>query len=160
MRCAGAVPRKPGGPGTSLLSLQQVPGGPTVPSLLFPIYLVTFTRVFKTEPKKNLLSPWCIDTPVLAHCAPTLNPRPRLLAPVQVGAALLCGDADRSTVTGCNVENASYGLTVCAERTAVVKAVSDGLQDYLAVAIAADLEDEFVGPCGMCRWELKFSYEN
>ena len=97
---------------------------------------------------------------MLAHCAPTLNPRPRLLAPVQVGAALLCGDADRSTVTGCNVENASYGLTVCAERTAVVKAVSDGLQDYLAVAIAADLEDEFVGPCGMCRWELKFSYEN
>eukprot|EP00091_Calanus_sinicus_P010632 TRINITY_DN24579_c0_g1_i1.p1 TRINITY_DN24579_c0_g1~~TRINITY_DN24579_c0_g1_i1.p1 ORF type:complete len:108 (-),score=19.70 TRINITY_DN24579_c0_g1_i1:50-373(-) len=57
-------------------------------------------------------------------------------------------------VSGCNVENASYELAICAERTAVVKAVSTGVTDFLSVAIAADLETEFVGPCGMCRQTL------
>merc|ERR1740137_126254 len=70
----------------------------------------------------------------------------------KVGATLLCPDG--SLVSGCNVENASYGLAICAERTAVVKAVSSGVTDFLSVAIAADLESEFVGPCGMCRQTL------
>ena len=70
----------------------------------------------------------------------------------KVGAAILCSDnKTNTTVTGCNVENASYGLTVCAERTAVLKAVSEGFTEITSVAIAADLDQEFVGPCGMCR---------
>lgn len=65
-----------------------------------------------------------------------------------VGAALLttCG----KIFTGCNVENASYGLTICAERVAVVKAVSQGYRDFKAIAIYA-LTDEPVSPCGACR---------
>merc|ERR1712059_242366 len=67
-----------------------------------------------------------------------------------VGTALLCSDG--STMPGCNVENASYGLAICAERTATVKAVSDGHHDFLAIAIAAEAGgDQFVGPCGACR---------
>ncbi|KAF0305373.1 Cytidine deaminase [Amphibalanus amphitrite] len=69
-----------------------------------------------------------------------------------VGAALLC--ADGRIVTGCNVENASFGLTNCAERTAVYKAVSEGLRQFSAVAIAAEMGDKFVGPCGACRQVL------
>lgn len=73
----------------------------------------------------------------------------------KVGAAILCSDnKTNTTVTGCNVENASYGLTVCAERTAVTKAVSEGYTEMVSVAIAADLDEEFVGPCGMCRQTL------
>lgn len=65
----------------------------------------------------------------------------------------MCGD---SVVNGCNVENASYGLTVCAERTAIVKAVSEGLTEMNCVAISGAHEDPegFVGPCGMCRQTL------
>ena len=133
-RCAALVWR----PGSEPTLPTASSRWPNCPSLLFPIHLVIFTRVYISI------------HPYLHNVQTDLTPDPPA-RPVQVGAALLCGDADRSTVTGCNVENASYGLTVCAERTAVVKAVSDGLQDYLAVAIAADLEDEFVGPCGMCR---------
>ncbi len=58
-----------------------------------------------------------------------------------VGAALLCKDG--SIMTGCNVENASYGLTNCAERTAIFKAVSEGHREFLAMAVVADTE----GPC-------------
>jgi len=66
----------------------------------------------------------------------------------RVGAALLLSDG--SIVKGANIENASYGATICAERTALVKAVSDGKKQFLAIAVAADL-DEPVSPCGMCR---------
>ena len=70
-----------------------------------------------------------------------------------MGAAILCSDEVTTiTVTGCNVENASYGLTVCAERTAVLKAVSEGFTEISSIAIAADLGQQFVGPCGMCRY--------
>ena len=70
-----------------------------------------------------------------------------------MGAAILCSDeVTTNTVTGCNVENASYGLTVCAERTAVLKAVSEGFTEISSIAIAADLGQQFVGPCGMCRY--------
>lgn len=67
----------------------------------------------------------------------------------QVGAALLA--ASGRVVTGCNVENASYGLSNCAERTAVFKMVSDGEQEITAVAIATDNGGS---PCGACRQVL------
>ncbi len=65
-----------------------------------------------------------------------------------VGAALEC--ADGTVFTGCNVENASYGLTNCAERTAIFKAISEGRRDFVRIAIAGKSEDYCV-PCGACR---------
>lgn len=67
----------------------------------------------------------------------------------RVGAALLCEDG--TIITGCNVENASYGLTICAERTALVKAVSEGHKRFKAIAISSDLKSSFIVPCGACR---------
>jgi cytidine deaminase len=67
----------------------------------------------------------------------------------QVGAALLCSDG--TVFTGCNVENVSYGMSICAERTAIVKAVSSGNRSYTAIVVSADNGDTFVSPCGACR---------
>ena len=73
-----------------------------------------------------------------------------------VGAALLCEDG--SIYTGCNVENASYGATICAERTALVKAVSEGKRRFCALAICGGkdgvLNDKPCVPCGVCRQML------
>ena len=68
----------------------------------------------------------------------------------RVGAALLT--ADGKIVTGSNVENASYGLTICAERVAVTKAISDGHRKFQALAIAAP--SALPTPCGACRQVL------
>ena len=69
-----------------------------------------------------------------------------------VGAALEC--ADGSVFTGCNVENSAYGDTICAERTAVVKAVSEGHRDdFVRIAIAGNSKD-YCWPCGSCRQML------
>jgi cytidine deaminase len=71
-----------------------------------------------------------------------------------VGAALL--DENGRIFTGCNVENATYGLTICAERVAVFKAISEGARKFVAVAVAADT-DLLTPPCGACRqilWEF------
>lgn len=65
-----------------------------------------------------------------------------------VGAALLCGD--QNIYTGCNVENVTYGATICAERTAAVKAVSAGQKKFLAIGVYAD-SDDYIYPCGICR---------
>ncbi|XP_066528189.1 cytidine deaminase a [Hoplias malabaricus] len=67
----------------------------------------------------------------------------------RVGAALL--STDGTVFTGCNVENACYNLGICAERTAIAKAVSEGHRDFNAIAIASDMEDEYISPCGGCR---------
>jgi cytidine deaminase len=66
----------------------------------------------------------------------------------RVGAAVLT--ASGKIYTGCNIENSSYGLTVCAERTAFFKAVSEGESSFVAVAIASD-ERTATPPCGACR---------
>ena len=68
----------------------------------------------------------------------------------RVGAALLL--ADGKIVTGCNVENASYGLTICAERVAVTKALSAGQRKFQAIAIVAPCA--LPTPCGACRQVL------
>ena len=65
-----------------------------------------------------------------------------------VGAALEC--ADGTVFTGCNIENAAYGPTNCAERTAVFKAVSEGHRKFKRIAIATAGE-KMSGPCGVCR---------
>ena len=72
----------------------------------------------------------------------------------KVGAAL--ETTDGRVITGCNIENATYGLTVCAERVAVFKAVSEGLDSFRRIAVVADTEDP-TPPCGPCRqilWEF------
>ena len=70
----------------------------------------------------------------------------------RVGAALL--GADGRIFTGCNVENRSFGLTVCAERNAVFQGVSQGCRNFLALAIVTPDSGEPVGPCGACRQVL------
>ena len=72
----------------------------------------------------------------------------------KVGAAL--ETADGTIITGCNIENATYGLTVCAERVAMFKALSEGHRRFTRVAVVADTEAP-TPPCGACRqilWEF------
>ena len=69
----------------------------------------------------------------------------------RVGAAVL--DVDGRIRKGCNVESASYGLTVCAERNAVFAAIADGARSFVGVAVAVD-GDELAYPCGACRQVL------
>ena len=69
----------------------------------------------------------------------------------KVGAALLCTDG--SVYTGCNVENASYSLTCCAERSAILAAISDGKRDFSAIAVVGGRNGnitDFCTPCGAC----------
>ena len=70
-----------------------------------------------------------------------------------VGAVLECSDG--SVFTGCNIENAGYSPTICAERTAAVKAISEGHTDFRRIVIAGRSED-YCFPCGVCR---QFLYE-
>ena len=82
--------------------------------------------------------------------------RNRAIAPYSgftVGAAIQTRDG--VVITGCNIENASYGLTMCAERVALLKALSEGHRDFVAVAVVADTASP-TPPCGPCRqllWE-------
>lgn len=72
----------------------------------------------------------------------------------KVGAALQTRDG--TIILGCNIENATYGLTVCAERVAMFKALSEGHRDFVRVAVVADT-DVLTPPCGACRqilWEF------
>ena len=70
----------------------------------------------------------------------------------RVGAALLADDG--SVITGCNVENRSFGLTICAERNAITKAVSLNLRSFKALAVSTPDSKDPVGPCGACRQVL------
>ncbi|MDG6909627.1 MAG: cytidine deaminase [Nitrososphaerota archaeon] len=67
---------------------------------------------------------------------------------VKIGAAVLTSDGE--VYAGCNIENASYGLSCCAERTAIFKAVSEGARKIVAIAVVGSSE-EFTSPCGACR---------
>jgi cytidine deaminase len=69
----------------------------------------------------------------------------------RVGAAVLTEEG--AVFTGCNIENASFGLSNCAERTAIFKAVSEGFHKFKAIAISTDTE-EVTSPCGACRQVL------
>lgn len=74
----------------------------------------------------------------------------------KVGAALLLNNGE--IVTGCNIENAAYGPTNCAERTAIFKAVSEGKRSFRAIAVVGgmgDAAEEFAYPCGVCRQVMK-----
>lgn len=86
-----------------------------------------------------------------------LKARAHAVAPFsnfRVGAALETSDG--RLYTGCNIENASYGLTMCAERVAIFKAVSEGDKNFVRMVVAADT-DTLTPPCGACRqliWEF------
>ncbi len=74
----------------------------------------------------------------------------------KVGAALLCKDG--TVYTGCNIENASYTPTICAERTAIFKAVYDGHRDFVAIAVCGGKDGVITGsfpPCGVCRQVMR-----
>lgn len=76
----------------------------------------------------------------------------------KVGAAILTGN--NKVYTGCNIENASYGATNCAERTAIFKAVSEGEKEIRAIAVVGS-EDELTFPCGICRQVIsEFALQN
>lgn len=67
----------------------------------------------------------------------------------RVGCAVLttCG----KIITGCSIDNISYGLTICAERAAYIKAVSEGYKSFQAAVVSSDVENTFLYPCGACR---------
>ncbi len=77
----------------------------------------------------------------------------------KVGAALL--SSENKIIKGCNIENAAYGPTNCAERTAFFKAVSEGVKEFSAIAIVGGLENEtdlfsgYAFPCGVCRQVMR-----
>lgn len=90
-----------------------------------------------------------------ALCAAAIEAMGKAYAPYsgyKVGAALLT--ADGKVYTGCNIENASYTPTVCAERTAIFKAVSEGERDFAMLAVCGGKDGQLSGafpPCGVCR---------
>ena len=96
---------------------------------------------------------------VEALVSAALEARERAYCPYSgfaVGAALLA--ADGRVFTGCNIENATQGPGVCAERTALYKAVSEGVRDFTAIAVAGGKAglppEQFCPPCGVCRQAL------
>ena len=92
-----------------------------------------------------------IDKPALAEAA--RHAQSRAYAPYShyhVGAALLT--ADGQVITGCNVENAVYPAGICAERVAITKAVSEGIKDFVAIAVSTNNGGT---PCGICRQVMR-----
>ena len=92
-------------------------------------------------------------------CALAVEAMGRAYAPYsgyKVGAALLC--ADGTVYQGCNIENASFTPTVCAERTAFFKAVYDGHRDFTAIAVCGGKDGiirDYFPPCGICRQVMR-----
>lgn len=92
--------------------------------------------------------------PIFIAAAAVRNKAHAPFSGFKVGAALQA--ADGTIHVGCNVESASFGLTICAERAAVCRAISDGARRFARIAIVTDSED-LTPPCGACRqvlWEL------
>ncbi|XP_053307634.1 cytidine deaminase [Spea bombifrons] len=84
------------------------------------------------------------EAKVFAHCP---------YSKFRVGAALLARNG--KIYLGCNIENACYTLGNCAERAAIQNAVSEGCKEFKAIAIASDVDDEFITPCGACRQVMR-----
>ena len=96
-----------------------------------------------TEKKEKELAAKALDMRKMAYVPFSGHP---------VGAALLAKDG--RVFTGCNLENSSYSPTICAERTAFVKAVSEGAREFEAIAIAGgfgEVPETYCAPCGVCR---------
>ena len=101
-----------------------------------------------------------IDTNVISGlCQKTIDMRSESYAPYSdflVGSALLTEDG--RIYTGCNIENSAFGPSICAERTAIFKAVSEGHRDFVAIAIAGGKRDgelQYCAPCGVCRQVMR-----
>ncbi len=104
---------------------------------------------FELKHFKNIFPIRIMDYKTLSHKA--VEAKANALPPYShfhVGAALLTEDG--KIYSGCNVENSSYSLTICAERTAIFKAISEGERKFKAIAIASDSPD-YITPCGACR---------
>ena len=91
------------------------------------------------------------DNQLVAHALDMMKFAHAPYSGFTVGAALLCDDG--TVYGGCNVEGSSYGTTVCAERTALIKAVSEGKKCFLALAVCSSA-DSVCTPCGICRQML------
>ena len=94
------------------------------------------------------------DSDLDSRRTPGETARARAYSQFKVGAALETADGD--VITGCNIENATYGLTICAERVAMFKALSEGHKRFRRIAVVADTEAP-TPPCGACRqilWEF------
>ncbi|ORX56369.1 cytidine deaminase [Hesseltinella vesiculosa] len=92
-----------------------------------------------TQEQKDKLFDYALEARDRAYCP---------YSKFRVGAALLAEDG--TFFKGCNIENASYGGAICAERTAYCKAISEGYYKFIGLAVATD-QDDFVSPCGICR---------
>lgn len=92
-------------------------------------------------------------------CQKAVDMRSESYAPYSdflVGSAVLTGDG--KIFTGCNIENSAFGPSICAERTAIAKAVSEGYRDFAAIAIAGGRRDgelQYCSPCGVCRQVMR-----
>lgn len=102
------------------------------------------------RPRKSSASD-LVDDELAQRAAEALTHAYSPYSRLRVGAALRA--VDGRIFTGCNVENASFGLTSCAERTALVKAVSEGAREFDALAVASEGERPLM-PCGACRQML------
>lgn len=92
-------------------------------------------------------------------CQKAIDMRSESYAPYSdflVGSCILTEDG--KTYTGCNIENSAFGPSICAERTAIVKAVSEGSRNFAAIAIAGGRRDgelQYCAPCGVCRQVMR-----
>ncbi|KAJ1967778.1 hypothetical protein IWQ62_001641 [Dispira parvispora] len=98
----------------------------------------------KEVPRLSELVPKCLEA-----CDTAYVPHSKF----QVGCALVARNeaGDERLFSGCNVENASLGATICAERTAMVKAISEGYTQFPTVMVTSVSSDQFVAPCGIFR---------
>jgi cytidine deaminase len=117
------------------------PVSPIVLTVVIPRSSVMSTRLTPHE-RKNLIKA-AIEAKKFAY---------NKYSKFRVGAALITPEG--SIIKGANVENASYGGTICAERTAIVKAVSDGMQTFNGLAVVTDLKG-VASPCGLCRQVIR-----
>ena len=99
------------------------------------------------------------DNVIRGLCQKAVEMRSESYAPYSdflVGSAILT--ADGKIFTGCNLENSAFGPSICAERTAIAKAVSEGYRDFAAIAIAGGKRDgglQYCAPCGVCRQVMR-----